>query len=269
MKKQTENNSQNNKKTRYEKNISSSKIKNGRNCESPIRMKELPLLDQPYEKLEQDGENSLTDAELLSILLKTGTKGTPAITVAQKILALDSQKQGISFLCQIPIEDLKLIPGVGRVKAISIKAGVELGRRIARMNPRCEETIIHTPADVAAYLQEEMQQLANEELRIVLLDNKNALIKIVKSASGSVKTAMFSPRWVFRDAMRYNAASIILVHNHPSGNPTPSKSDFTTTLSLSNIAKDLDIPIMDHIIIGRAGFESIQSILTKNTNIVK
>lgn len=231
-----------------------------------IRMKDLPLLDQPYEKLERGGEISLTDAELLSIIIKTGIKGTPAITIAHKILNLDFQKRGISFLCQIPIEDIKAIPGVGRTKAILVKACVELGRRVARTNPKNFETIIHTPGDMVKYLQEEMQQLENEELRIALLDNKNALIRIVKSTSGSIKTMMFSPREIFKDALKYNAASMILIHNHPSGNPNPSQSDFKTTLTLSNLAKDLDIPIIDHIIIGKNGYKSIQTILTKNKN---
>lgn len=229
-----------------------------------IRMNELPLLDQPYEKLEVQGERFLTDTELLSILLRTGTRGSPAIAVAQKIQSLDFRKQGISFLCNIPIEDLKQIPGVGRIKAIMIKAGVEIGRRIARTSLQNGETIIRTPADVANHLQEEMRQLGCEELRILLLDNKNALIRIIKSASGGIRTTMFSPREIFKDAFRYNAASMILVHNHPSGNPTPSRSDFDTTHSLSAIAKDLDIPILDHVIIGRDGYESIQEILKKN-----
>lgn len=231
-------------------------------CEdSHLRMNELPLSDQPYEKLENHGESSLTDTELLAILLKSGIKGTPAISIAQQMMSLDFQKRGIAFLCQIPIEDLKAIPGVGRVKAIIIKASVELGRRIARTNPQNFETIISTPSDMVNFVQEEMQQLDYEELRIALLDNKNSLIKIIKSAKGSVKTTMFSPREIFKDAIKYNAASIILVHNHPSGNPTPSQSDFKTTIALSNIAKDLDIPILDHIIIGRKGYESIQSII--------
>jgi len=231
-----------------------------------LRMNELPLSDQPYEKLENHGECSLTDTELLSILLKTGIKGTPAISIAQQMMSLDFQKRGIAFLCQIPIEDLKAIPGVGRVKAIIIKASVELGRRIARANPQDLETVIRTPSDIANFVQEEMQQLDYEELRIALLDSKNALIKIIKSAKGSVKTTMFSPREIFKDAIKYNAASIILVHNHPSGNPTPSQSDFKTTIALSNIAKDLDIPILDHIVIGRKGYESIQSIIMQKTN---
>ena len=153
-----------------------------------MRIKQLPFMDRPYEKLERDGEHTLTDTELLAILLKTGTRGTSAITTAQQIAALDYQKQGISFLCRIPMEDLKSIPGVGRIKAILIKASVELGRRIARTGVPCDETIIRTPDDIALLLQEEMQQLSTEELRIVLLDNKNALIRIVKSAGGSVNS---------------------------------------------------------------------------------
>ncbi|MHB1484800.1 MAG: RadC family protein [Saccharofermentanales bacterium] len=230
---------------------------------STLKMKDLPVADRPYEKLEHNGESSLTDTELLAILLKSGIKGVPAITLAQKILKMDFQKQGISFLSQIPIEDLKIIPGVGRIKSIQIKAGVELGRRISRVTNQGNETIINTSADIVKYIQEEMQLLTCEELRIALLDNKNALIKIIKSTCGSVKTTMFSPREIFKDAIKYNAASMILIHNHPSGNPHPSQSDLKTTIALSKIAKELDIPIIDHIIIGKNRYESIQAIINK------
>lgn len=230
-----------------------------------LKMKDLPKADQPYEKLECNGESTLTDTELLAILLKAGVKGVPAISAAQKLLAMDFQKQGVSFLCQIPIEDLKIIPGIGRIKSIQIKAAVELGRRIARFTQHENEIIINTPSDMVKYLQEEMQMLTCEELRIALLDNKNALIKIIKCVSGSIKTTLFSPREIFKDAIKYNAASIILVHNHPSGNPKPSQSDIKTTAALSKIAKELDIPIIDHIIIGKNKYESIQAII-KGTN---
>ncbi len=229
--------------------------------DNTLKMKELPVYDQPYEKLERDGEISLSDTELIAIILKSGIKGTSAISLSQQVQSLDFQKQGISFLCHIPIDDLKSIPGIGRVKAIQIKACVELGRRVARNSPSFNEAIIKSPSDIVKYVQEEMQQLPNEELRIALLDNKNALMRIIKSASGNVKSTMFSPREIFKDALKYNASSMILLHNHPSGNPYPSQSDFKTTLILSKLAKELDIPILDHIIIARNGYESIQSAL--------
>lgn len=240
-------------------------MRNNKKSTINIKIKEMPLSDQPYEKLEREGENCLTDSELLSIILKSGIKGTPAISLAQHIQSLDVQKQGISFLCQIPIEDLMSIPGVGRVKAIMIKATVELGRRIARnASIGCSETIT-SPSDIVKYVQEEMSQLQNEELRVALLDNKNSLMRIVKTASGNVKSTMFSPREVFKDAIKYNAASMILLHNHPSGNSNPSQSDFQTTMILSKIASDLDIPILDHIVIGKTSFESIKTIMSNNT----
>lgn len=230
---------------------------------NPLTIKEMPLGDRPYEKLEKMGESALTNTELLAILLKTGIKGTSVMNLAQQLQRLDCMNEGISFLCRIPIEDLTDLPGVGRVKAILIKASVELGRRVARSNPQDGETIIHTPLDLVQFVQEEMQQLSKEEMRIALLDSKNALIRIIRIADGSVKSTLFSPREIFKDAMKYNAASMILVHNHPSGNPAPSQNDLNTTLSLSKIARELDIPILDHIIIGKTDYRSIRCVLEK------
>lgn len=227
-----------------------------------LKMKEIPSFDRPYEKLELAGEKSLTDTELLAILIKNGNREISAMTIAQKVMQLDDQKKGVSFLCNIPIEDLKKINGIGRVKSIIIKAALELGRRASRTSPVLGETIIKSPSDIVEFINEEMQLLPCEEIRVVLLDNKNAIMKIIKSASGSVNETLFSPREIFKDALRYNASSVILVHNHPSGNPKPSDSDLRTTAELSKIGKELGIQILDHIVIGQNGYESISSILS-------
>jgi DNA repair protein RadC len=227
-----------------------------------IKMKELPSFDRPYEKLEFAGEKSLTDTELLAILIKNGNREISAMTIAQKIMQLDDQKKGVSFLCNIPVEDLKKINGIGRVKSIIIKAALELGRRASRTTPVLGETIIKSPSDIVDFINEEMQLLPCEEIRVVLLDNKNAIMKIIKSATGSVNETLFSPREIFKDALRYNASSVILIHNHPSGNPKPSDSDLRTTAELSRIGKELGIQILDHIVIGRNGYESISSIIS-------
>lgn len=223
-----------------------------------MKMKELPVCDRPYEKLEKLGERNLTDTELLAIILKSGSKGNSAFNLAQRIMGLDRHKKGISFLCNLQIEDLKKLPGIGKVKAIGIKAAIELGRRTTRNPIVFGETIIRSPADMVTYMKCEMDCLSSEELNIVLLDSKNAVMRICKCGNGSIKETVFSPRDIFKDALKYDASSIILVHNHPSGNPAPSDSDLKTTKELMSMGKQLGIEILDHVIIGRNGYESIK-----------
>jgi DNA repair protein RadC len=222
-----------------------------------VKMKEIPFCDRPYEKMESAGETSLTDTELLSIIIKSGNRGVSAKMIAQKIMSLDVQNQGLSFLYNLPVEDLKKISGIGRVKAINIKAALEFGRRATRTKLNFNQTIIHHPADIYHYLKEEMRLLPCEEVRVVLLNTRNVVMRVTKSVVGSVNEAMFSPREIFKEALRYNAASIIIIHNHPSGNPAPSNSDIETTRHLITIGKQLGVSVLDHIIIGENGYESI------------
>ncbi|MHB8963215.1 MAG: RadC family protein [Saccharofermentanales bacterium] len=217
-----------------------------------------------YEKFDAYGESCLSDTELLSILIKNGTRGISAANIASQVVALDHCSSGISFLCNLPVEDLVAIPGIGRVKAATIKCAVELGRRATRHFVSPGATSIKTPEDVADFLKEEMQLLPCEELRILLLDTKNVIMRIIKSSRGSVKETMFSPREIFKDAIKYNAASLILVHNHPSGNPEPSRADIETTADLLRISKELDIQMLDHIILAKEGFTSIKSLIIRS-----
>jgi len=226
-----------------------------------LKMKNIPVYDRPYEKLESNGERSLTDTELLAILIKTGSKKMSAMDIAQLIMREAIRDNDISYLSQTPIEDLIGIPGIGRVKAITIKAAIELGRRSTRRSPLSKETIIKSPSDIVEYISEEMEHLTCEEIKIVLLDSKNAVMKISGHSCGTVNEIMFSPRIIFKDALKYDAASIIIIHNHPSGSTKPSQSDINTTKSVMEIGENLGVGVLDHIIVAKSGFTSIRSYL--------
>ena len=228
-------------------------------CNDPakIRMSDIPARERPYERFEASGVESLSDTELLAILIKNGTRNASALRLASKILSLDQSGRGTSFLCNVPFEDLLAVEGIGKVKATIIKSAIELGRRTARNVIVPGNTKISCPADVAHYLGEEMQYLEHEELRVLLLDARNKVIRVVRSASGSVKSTIFSPKDVFKDALKYNAAALILVHNHPSGNPEPSDTDIRTTSELEKLGNDLDIQLIDHVILSRKDRKSV------------
>ncbi len=232
----------------------------GKRMLSGVRMEDIPPRERPYERFDTIGAEALTDTELLAVLIKNGTRGSSALSLASQILALDPAGSGPAFLCNIPIDDLLSVEGIGKVKAAVIKCAVELGRRAARNVIVPGNTVISSPTDVAEYLGEEMQHLQREELRVILLDTRNKVLRVVKIATGSVRKTLFSPKEIFKDAMKYNAAGIILVHNHPSGNPEPSSADIDTTNDLEKIGQDLDIRLVDHIILSKCGFQSIKSL---------
>ncbi|MHB1453609.1 MAG: RadC family protein [Saccharofermentanales bacterium] len=231
---------------------------------SNVRMADMPIGERPYEKFESYGESCLSDTELLTVLIKSGTRGASAANIASQIMAMDHNNSGISFLCSMPSEDLVALPGIGKIKATVIKCAIELGRRATRPSICQGETVIRTPDDIADYLKEEMQFLPCEELRILLLDSRNIVMRVIKGTKGSVRETMFSPREIFKDAIKYNAASVILVHNHPSGNPEPSRTDIETTADLLRISKELDIQLLDHVVLAREGFSSIKSHIIQN-----
>lgn len=232
----------------------------GRRITAGIRMGDIPARERPYERFDANGAEALTDTELLAVLIKNGTRGSSALSLASQILAMDPAGNGPAFLCNIPLDDLLSVDGIGRVKATIIKCAVELGRRAARSVIVPGDTVISSPIDVAEYLGEEMQHLQHEELRVILLDTRNKVMRVVKIATGSVRKTLFSPKEIFKDAIKYNAAGIILVHNHPSGNPEPSSADIETTGELDKLGHELDIRLIDHIVLSKTGFQSIKSI---------
>lgn len=226
----------------------------------PIKMKELPKTERPYEKLEQYGEKTLTNAELLAIIIKTGTKEETAIGLAQQILKLNEneEKDDLNFLREITVEEFMKIKGIGKVKAIQLKAVCELATRM-NMTINYKQKRIQKPQDVAELLMDKMRFEKQEILKVVILDNKNNLLKIKDIAIGSGNFAVATIKSVLNEAVKIQASKIILVHNHPSGDPTPSTADLQFTEKVRQGAEILGIQLADHIVIGKTKYVSIFS----------
>jgi len=217
----------------------------------PVKMKELPISERPYEKLELYGESTLSNSELLAIILKTGTKEETAVTLAQKILKLKSRNQSeeIRSLQEISLTELKKVKGIGRVKAIEIKAVCELAKRMAR--PINSQKIqIKTGQDVAKLFMAELQYEKTEHLKVVLLNAKNTVLKIAEVAHGGTNSASIEPKEIMLEAIKTGCNRMILVHNHPSGDPTPSSADYRMNDRIYEAADVLGIELLDHIVIG-------------------
>lgn len=219
------------------------------------RIKDLDSADRPRERLELQGAEALSMAELLAILLRTGTRGRNAVNLAREIL---HGVGGLAGLQRTSYGELCRWDGVGPAKAAQIKAAVELGRRISRPQPE-ERPLIHTPADAAELVRYEMSGLEQEELRVLLLDTRNRLQQAVVVYRGSLNMSWIRVGEVFRDAVRWNSASVIVLHNHPSGDPTPSPEDVAVTRAMVQAGKLLDIEVLDHLVIGRNEFVSLRS----------
>lgn len=225
----------------------------------PIKMKELPETERPYEKLEQYGEKTLTNAELLAIIIKTGTKEETAVGLAQQILKLNTGEQdNLSFLRDLSVEEFMKIKGIGKVKAIQLKAICELATRM-NMVTNYKEKVILKPYDIAEILMEKMRFEKQEILKVAMLNNKNKLIKIKDVAKGGENFVKATIKSVLNEAVKIEASKIILIHNHPSGNPMPSSKDIEFTNNVEKATEILGIQLLDHIIIGDANYVSIFS----------
>jgi DNA repair protein RadC len=210
------------------------------------RITDLAETDRPRERLAQMGAQVLSNPELLAILLRTGIPGENAVQVGQRLL---KKLNGLRGIHQASIEDLCAQPGVGPAKAAQIKAAIELGRRLASEGPESHPAI-HSPADAAALVMYEMSALEQEELWVILLDTRNRLIKIEKLYRGSLNSSMVRVGEVFKTAIRNNAASVLVLHNHPSGDPAPSPEDVSLTRAVVSAGKLLDIEVLDHLVVG-------------------
>lgn len=225
----------------------------------PIKMKELPETERPYEKLEQYGAKTLTNAELLAIIIKTGTKEETAVGLAQQILKMNNTKeQNLSFLREITVEEFMKIKGIGKVKAIQLKAICELATRMNAITNYKERKILQ-PRDIAEILIEEMRFEKQEILKVAMLDNRNKLIKIKDIAKGGGNFAVTTIKSVLNEAVKIEASKIILIHNHPTGDPTPSEKDKEFTDKVEQATEILGIKLLDHIVIGRTDYVSIFS----------
>ena len=231
----------------------------------PIKMKELPKTERPYEKLEQYGEKALTNAELLAIIIKTGTKEETAVGLAQKILKLNCNQEddGLGFLRELAVEEFMKIKGIGKVKAIQLKAVCELATRMNTVI-NYKEKKIRKPQDMAEILIEKMRFEKQEILKVAMLDSKNNLLKIKDIAIGSGNFVVATIKSVLNEAVKIEAAKIILIHNHPTGDSTPSDADIKFTQKVEQASEILGIKLLDHIVIGNNNYTSIFSERIKN-----
>ncbi len=223
-----------------------------------IKMKELPSSERPYEKLEIYGADKLSNSELLAIIIKTGTKEESAITIAQKILKLNKEKNvnDLRFLQNITIEELSKIKGIGKVKAIQIIAASEIAKRMSKPI-EIQNIKISSSQDIADLLIDELKYEKREKAKVILLNSKNIIQKIIDLSYGGTNFAMLEPKDVLYEAVKINAPKVIVVHNHPSGDGNPSTEDVKITKRLIDCSRILGIEFLDHIIIAENGCESI------------
>lgn len=221
-----------------------------------LKMKDMPVSERPYDKLEKLGPEMLSNAELLAIIIRTGSRNDTSVLLAQKLLAR-GENSGLAFLHDISLEELKKIKGIGRVKAVQIKAMVELSKRMASSFGMGNKVVIKSPEDVSMLLMEEMRHLKKEMFRVILLNTKNYLIKHICISIGSLNASIVHPREVFSEAVKVGCSGVLFVHNHPSGDPEPSHEDVETTRRLVNAGNILGIKVLDHIIIGDGKYVSL------------
>ncbi len=226
----------------------------GNNNRPVYRITDLHEDDRPRERLASLGPQALSNAELIAILLRVGVKGENAVQVGQRLL---NKFGGIAGIHRAPFDELIAQHAIGEAKAAQIKAAIELGRRLTVESPE-ERATINSPADAAALVQYEMSGLEQEHLRIILLDRRNRVLEIVELYRGSTSSAQVRVAEVFRDAIRKNASALIVVHNHPSGDPTPSPDDVALTRAIVQAGKMLDVDVLDHLVIGLGRWVSLK-----------
>ena len=212
----------------------------------------------PYEKFMKSGACALSDAELLAIIIRTGTANSSAVTIARQILQCSSgSNEGLNVLHHISLQELKRIPGIGEIKAVKIKCIAELSRRMARQ--RAEKNLcFSTPSTIADYYMEELRHEECEKVILLLLDNKLQFMEDYMVSKGTVNASLLSSREVFRYALGHGACKIVLLHNHPSGNPAPSRQDIEITTKIKEAGLLMEIPLMDHIILGDGCYVSLK-----------
>lgn len=222
-----------------------------------LTIKELPFNIRPRERLLNSGASSLSDIELLAIILGSGTKNKTSLQLSQNIL---SEFGGVGTLSKATFSELSRMKGIGKAKASGILASIELGKRFMTASRQSgdERIVISNPKDAADVLIPEMSYLDKEYFKAIILNTKNEIIKICNISIGSLNSSIVHPRELYKMAMRHNGASIIVAHNHPSGNPAPSPEDISLTKRLSKAGEILGIELVDHIILGRGKFVSLK-----------
>ena len=223
-------------------------------AEKPLTIKELPADERPREKLAANGPATMSNAELLAILLRTGTKQDSALRLAERLLVSHG---GISGLGGLSPKELSKLKGIGTAKAVAIAAAVELGKRM-NMPGGAERLVIRSPQDVADLMMPRLRYENKEKFVVVLLSTKNHVLASPTVSVGTLNASVVHPRELFREAINYNAAAVILVHNHPSGDPSPSREDIALTGKMIEAGRLLDISVIDHVIIGDGKYVSLK-----------
>jgi DNA repair protein radc len=219
-----------------------------------ILLRDVPREDRPRERMMIDGAEALSDAELLAILLRTGTRNESAINLAARILR---ECGGLRQLVDMSIAELTNIRGVGPAKAVQLRAGIELGRRLAR-RAASDRPVIRKPEDAAKLVMEDLRSELKEHFVCLFLNTKNQVLARETLSVGTLNASLVHPREVFRPAIKRGSASIICLHNHPSGDPTPSPEDISLTRRLHEAGSLIGIDVLDHIVIGDGRFVSLK-----------
>lgn len=222
-----------------------------------LTVKELPVSERPYEKCEMYGPQYLSDAELLAVILKTGSKGLRAIDLAVNVLNYSKSNPGLKGLNYLTKKELTKIKGIGRVKAIQLLCLTELTKRMAKEVHK-DNLRFTTPQSIADFYMQDMRHLPREQVMLLMLDSKNKLIKDTVISSGSVNLSIVPVREILIQALKEDAVNMILVHNHPSGDPSPSPEDIRVTKRLKEAGDLIGITLMDHIIIGDNKYISLK-----------
>ncbi len=217
-------------------------------------IRDLPADERPRERLMRLGARVMSNADLIAIMMRTGVGGENVLRLAERLLA---RFEGLPGIARASLAELQTVNGVGPVKAVEIKAALELGRRLMAAAPE-ERPRITSPADAANLLMSEMMLLEQEELRVILLDTRNHVLRVKSVYKGSLNTSVVRIGEVFRHAVKDNAAAVIVTHNHPSGDPAPSPEDVHVTRQIRQAGALLDIELLDHIVIGRQRYVSMK-----------
>jgi DNA repair protein RadC len=221
---------------------------------TPMVLKDTPQSERPRERMLNQGAQALSNAELLAILLRTGSVAESVVRLAERILYEAGSLKGLN---EMRLEQLTAMKGVGPAKALQIQAGVELGRRLSRSAPE-ERSTIRSPYDAVELLMEDMRYLNKEHFVCLFLNTKNHVTGRETISVGSLNATIVHPREVFRSAIQRNSAAVVCAHNHPSGDPTPSREDIDLTKRLAEAGEVIGIDVLDHLIIGDGQFVSLK-----------
>lgn len=222
-----------------------------------LKMKDMPVSERPYEKCMQYGAPALSDAELLAVIIRTGGKGERVTELAARVInSAPGNKLGGLF--HMSLKQLTAINGIGKVKAVQIACLTEITKRMMASAVSAGELLCTEPEKVAVYFMPRMKFLEHEQVRLLILDGKNALKSDIVISEGSFNSAVASPREIFYNALKNRAVSIIVLHNHPSGDPSPSREDILLTKRIADTGRMVGIPLLDHIIIGDNCYTSMK-----------